>query len=264
MQAVLTASGDATLRVWSVKDGSCIRTFVGHGSSVLRARFFAMGAKVLSSGSDGLIKVWNFHTGHCLYTEEAHEGKAWALDIGGENANFAVSGADDGSLVLWGDGSKAKAATLRQEQEKDIQEHQVRISISEHSGDPQQACNLLPQLVQALENALLGKQYIEAAKLAIQLQKPAKLLHIVREAITNSHGSPNSSLDFALVTKDLDTDHLRRLITYLRDWNTSPKHFCCAHVLLHAVLASKHPKVWLPPAWFSTGQCSCHKRCWSM
>lgn len=139
MQAVLTASGDATLRVWSVKDGSCIRTFVGHGSSVLRARFCAMGTKVVSSGSDGLMKVWNFHTGHCLSTVEAHEGKAWALDIGGENKAFAVSGADDGSLVLWGDASKGQAATLRQEHEKNIQEHQVRIYFSEHVGDPQQS-----------------------------------------------------------------------------------------------------------------------------
>lgn len=98
-------------------------------------------------------------------------------------------------------------------------------------------------MVQVLENALLGKQYIEAAKLAIRLQKPAKLLQIIRETITSRSESSSDALDLTFISRDLDNEELRRLITYLRDWNTSPKHFCCAQAMLHAVLASKHPQV---------------------
>lgn len=111
--------------MWSATDGLCIRTFLGHGASVLRARFSAAGTHIVSSGGDGLLKVWNAQTGHCLFTEEAHDGKVWAMDVGGENQAFAISGADDGSLTLWGDGTKAEADSQRQKHELDVQAQQV-------------------------------------------------------------------------------------------------------------------------------------------
>lgn len=125
MQAVLTASGDATLRIWRAQDGSCLRTFVGHSSAVLRGRFIGVGSSICSTGSDGLIKVWSSQTGHCLFTEEAHQGKVWAMDAGGDGGSFAISGADDGSIVLWGDSSKIETAALKQQHEKDVEERQV-------------------------------------------------------------------------------------------------------------------------------------------
>ena len=45
-QVVATASGDATLRLWSLADGAALRTFQGHGASVLRVSFVASGAQV--------------------------------------------------------------------------------------------------------------------------------------------------------------------------------------------------------------------------
>lgn len=125
LQAVLTASADATLRIWSVKDGLCIRTFLGHGASILHARFSAEGLRIVSGGTDGLLKGWNAQTGQCLFTEEAHDGKIWALDVGGAHQSFVVSGADDGSLVVWGDETKADADAQRQKHEHDVQELQV-------------------------------------------------------------------------------------------------------------------------------------------
>jgi U3 small nucleolar RNA-associated protein 13 len=46
-QALITASGDKTIRMWSLAEGgACIRTFEGHQASVLRATFLSAGTQV--------------------------------------------------------------------------------------------------------------------------------------------------------------------------------------------------------------------------
>ena len=45
-QCVLTGSGDATIRLWALTDGSCLKTFEGHSASVLRASFITFGTQV--------------------------------------------------------------------------------------------------------------------------------------------------------------------------------------------------------------------------
>lgn len=49
-QAVLTASGDKTVRIWSLADGTCLKTFEGHTASVLRATFLSRGTQIVSAG----------------------------------------------------------------------------------------------------------------------------------------------------------------------------------------------------------------------
>lgn len=45
-QAVATASGDKTLRLWALADGTCLKTFEGHTASVLRLNFLSAGTQV--------------------------------------------------------------------------------------------------------------------------------------------------------------------------------------------------------------------------
>ena len=47
-QAVATASGDKTLRLWALADGSCLKTFEGHTASVLRLNFLSAGTQARS------------------------------------------------------------------------------------------------------------------------------------------------------------------------------------------------------------------------
>jgi WD40 repeat protein len=49
-QCVVTASGDKTIRIWAISDGSCLKTFEGHTSSVLRALFVTRGTQIVSCG----------------------------------------------------------------------------------------------------------------------------------------------------------------------------------------------------------------------
>ena len=50
-RCVITSSGDRTVKIWHVPDGSCLKTFEGHTSSVLRASFLSRGTQFVSCGN---------------------------------------------------------------------------------------------------------------------------------------------------------------------------------------------------------------------
>lgn len=50
-QCVITASGDKTIKIWAISDGSCLKTFEGHTSSVIRASFLTRGTQFVSCGN---------------------------------------------------------------------------------------------------------------------------------------------------------------------------------------------------------------------
>lgn len=127
LQAVLTCSGDATIKFWSVKYGTCLRTFSGHSASVLKIRFISNGHTVLSASSDGLVKSWSTHSGQCLNTEAAHDGRVWALEVAGEDNGYVVSGSDTGSLIMWAVSSAGAVAEEQAETEELIKQRQVRM-----------------------------------------------------------------------------------------------------------------------------------------
>lgn len=77
---MLTASGDTTVKLFSLSDLSCLQTFEGHSFSVLCARFINHDRQILSVDSNGLLKVWDTKTGVCDKTEEIHEDKVWGVD----------------------------------------------------------------------------------------------------------------------------------------------------------------------------------------
>ena len=45
---MLTASADATMKLWAIGDYSCIKTFEGHTNSVLKALFISRGMQIAS------------------------------------------------------------------------------------------------------------------------------------------------------------------------------------------------------------------------
>lgn len=74
-KVLATASGDKTVKLWSLGDFTCIKTFEGHANSVLRVDFLSEGQQLVSSGSDGLVKIWNVRTEECVTTMDNHEDK---------------------------------------------------------------------------------------------------------------------------------------------------------------------------------------------
>jgi U3 small nucleolar RNA-associated protein 13 len=70
---VVTGSTDKTVKLWSLSDYSCLKTFEGHSNSIQRALWISGGLQVVSAGNDGLVKVWNVKTGECSATLDNHE-----------------------------------------------------------------------------------------------------------------------------------------------------------------------------------------------
>ncbi|KAG4909030.1 hypothetical protein JHK87_055146 [Glycine soja] len=68
-QCVVTASGDKTIRIWAISDGSCLKTFEGHTSSVLRALFVTCGTQIVSCGMR--LSVADFVLYNILVVEKA-------------------------------------------------------------------------------------------------------------------------------------------------------------------------------------------------
>jgi U3 small nucleolar RNA-associated protein 13 len=70
-----TGSGDKSIKLWSLDDFSCLRTFEGHTNSVLRVDFLNNGLQLVSAASDGLVKLWNIKEEECITTLDNHEDK---------------------------------------------------------------------------------------------------------------------------------------------------------------------------------------------
>lgn len=70
-----TGSGDKTVKLWSLDDCTCLKTFEGHTNSVLRVDFLNMGMQLVSAASDGLVKLWNIREESCVATLDNHEDK---------------------------------------------------------------------------------------------------------------------------------------------------------------------------------------------
>ena len=49
LQCVATGSGDSTVKLWSVRDQSCLKTFEGHSNSVLKVIFVTKGMQIISA-----------------------------------------------------------------------------------------------------------------------------------------------------------------------------------------------------------------------
>jgi len=72
-QFALSASWDATLRLWDLNSGTTSRRFVGHSKDVLSVAFSGDNRQIVSGSRDKTIKLWNT-LGECKYTiqDEGH------------------------------------------------------------------------------------------------------------------------------------------------------------------------------------------------
>jgi U3 small nucleolar RNA-associated protein 13 len=69
------------IKIWSLNDFSCLKTFEGHTNTVLKVSFITHGMQLISASSDGLLKLWTVKTNECVNTFDAHEDKIWALTV---------------------------------------------------------------------------------------------------------------------------------------------------------------------------------------
>lgn len=87
---------DATIKVWNIDTGECIRTLTGHQKGVRALAFDAQ--KLITGGLDSTIKVWNYHNGQCISTYRGHDDVVSSVDFSNKTI---VSGSADCTVKVW-------------------------------------------------------------------------------------------------------------------------------------------------------------------
>ncbi|KAG7002131.1 hypothetical protein G7Y79_00028g061520 [Physcia stellaris] len=226
---VLTGSGDKTVKIWSLTDYSCLRTFEGHTNSVLKVLWLPTldhsdasntaskrPLQIASAGGDGLVKVWDANSGEAVCTLDNHIDRVWALTVNPETG-MLVSGGGDSVVTFWKDTTSSTiaattaASTYRVEQE------------------------------QQLQNYIHHGSYREAIVLALELDHPARLLKLLQDVTATSppgDGSLSGVKAVDEVLGDLSDGQLLILMQRLRDWNTNARTAVVAQRILGVIVRS--------------------------
>ena len=232
---ILTGSGDKTLKIWSLNDYTCLRTFEGHTNSVLKVLWLPpptstsstpdvpeTGPKqpqqstVASAGSDGLVKIWSPVSGECVATLDNHTDRIWALAFN-PATRALVSGGGDSVVTFWKDTTRETAA----EKSKDAVER--------------------VEQDQELRNCEREGRWREGIVLALQLNHPARLLGLFQRVIDANPVEANSISGVLAVDEilaSLSDEQLLLLLMRVRDWNTNARTAPVAQRVLNVIVKS--------------------------
>jgi serine/threonine protein kinase/WD40 repeat protein len=99
---LLSASGveSATIQLWDVATGECVRTLGGHSSYVSDLQFTPDGKYLVSSSSDQTIRLWDWPEGRPVAILRGHLDEVDGLSVSPEGRILASRGRD-GSIFLW-------------------------------------------------------------------------------------------------------------------------------------------------------------------
>ncbi|CCX31824.1 WD40-repeat-containing domain protein [Pyronema domesticum] len=216
---VVTGSTDKTVKLWSLVDYSCLKTFEGHTNSIQRALWISGGLQVVSGGNDGLVKVWDIKSGECSATLDNHEQRIWAISTrpDEEDQGSTIASADaEGVITFWSD---VTATTIA---EKDAEEQ------------------ALVEEQQKLANYIAINDYRSAISLALSLNHPGQLLKLLTSVTTATPeaGSLSGIVAVDEVLSTLSDSQLGVLLCRIRDWNTNARTAVTAQRVLFVLLRS--------------------------
>ncbi|EPQ29443.1 uncharacterized protein PFL1_03198 [Pseudozyma flocculosa PF-1] len=117
--ALATGSGDKTIRLWGLKDYTCVKIFEGHTNSVLKLQFCSAGMQLLSCAGDGLVKLWGVKEEDCVDTLDGHDEKVWSIAATRDESRIVSVGAD--SVVnFWLDTTEINESEKRRQREEEV------------------------------------------------------------------------------------------------------------------------------------------------
>ncbi|KAF2720639.1 WD40 repeat-like protein [Polychaeton citri CBS 116435] len=262
---VVTGSGDKTVRIWSLSDYSCLRTFEGHANSVLKVVWLLPskdeksaqarhGARVASAAGDGLVKVWDAQEGECAATLDNHIDRVWALTVKpatiSEHARHESHPSEKRKMQ-----DEDANMTDGEDAEGDRDSSATSLTLVSGSADATltfwndttattaekttaKASARIEQ-DQELQNQIRAKNYREAIVLALQLNHPRRLLELFTDVANRQPsdvGSFTGSADVDGVITGLSDGQLWLLLKRIRDWNANARSCGIAQRVLFAVL----------------------------
>ncbi|KAJ5105485.1 hypothetical protein NUU61_002832 [Penicillium alfredii] len=264
----VTASGDKTVKLWSLSDYSCLLTFEGHTNSVLKVLWLpppqvsnpagddddeeAASAShtatqtrplIASAAADGLVKIWSPYTGEVETTLDNHTDRVWALasptPSGSRSDIKPTSSKLNTTPYALASGSADATVSFWADTTSATYTASVNANSARVEHDQQ------------LQNYIRAGAYREAITLALQLNHPGRLLSLFKTAIDAADDptlpvedrelaanslSGNPSIDEVL--QSLDATNLRTLLLRLRDWNTNARNSRVAQRILFALFRS--------------------------
>jgi len=93
-----------TAKVWDVKSGKCVRSFVGHSDYVRSVAFSPSdGGAYLATGSDDTTaKVWDVQSGKCVRSFVGHSDYVRSVAFSpSDGGAYLATGSDDTTAKVW-------------------------------------------------------------------------------------------------------------------------------------------------------------------
>ncbi|XP_064612138.1 lissencephaly-1 homolog [Liolophura sinensis] len=97
---LVSASEDATIKVWDYEAGDYERTLKGHTDSVQDIAFDHTGKYLVSCSADMTIKLWDFGGYECIKTMHGHDHNVSSVTFV-PSGDFIVSSSRDKTIKMW-------------------------------------------------------------------------------------------------------------------------------------------------------------------
>ncbi|KAH8872543.1 U3 small nucleolar RNA-associated protein 13 [Schistosoma japonicum] len=237
---VLTASGDGDVRIWNLKDFSCIRTLEGHDQPVYKAVFISHDKQPPKKNQESIENPDKPSEETSSLVYEAHDGRIWSLAVCPDESGFFTGGEDE-TLCYFEDITEMLLKESSQQQEEYIQTQQE------------------------LDNLVHKQMYADAVHLAVKLDQPKRTLDILQELLTqdlvkedfeDNHQNMKYPTQAANLLSILDgfvnkchsegaEDSLslcQRLLSYAINWNTRTRTSMISQFVLNWILTRWTPE----------------------
>jgi WD40 repeat protein/uncharacterized caspase-like protein len=96
----VTASGDATARLWDVASGRELRAFTEHTDQIRSAAFSPDGKTLVTASNDNTVRIWDVATGEQLRQFVASTRFVCSVAISPDGQTI-LTGGEDGAVRLW-------------------------------------------------------------------------------------------------------------------------------------------------------------------
>ncbi|PFX26688.1 Transducin beta-like protein 3 [Stylophora pistillata] len=223
-----TGSQDKTAKIWMISNGSLLGTVRGHKKGIWCVRFSPVDQCLATSSADSTIKIWALSDFTCVKTLEGHTSSVLKICFLTRGMQIVSSGSE-GLLKLWTIKTNECVKTFDQHVDKDVTE------IEQEQAQAATEENILKQ--QELSNLIADKNYLQAISLAITLDQPFRVMHIIKDILLTENGTE----ELTIAIKSLREDQLDAILRFLVEWNTNSKNCHVAQAVLSIILRTNSP-----------------------